>query len=199
MVQDSDGPELNQFKDSHGSKKDSGIRAGSVRHVLEDFVVVINRTKPVKRPVFRNSDSDHIGDGNQAAIAVILMIAGVGGIGAIVAHDEHVALGHGYREREGARVHAGANVGGLIDGHAVEVTGWPAPLHSTTSPGRPISRLMRYPPPGALLCSSFNQLLGSLNTTTSSRCRSKILGVSLLVTTRSPGTMVSIIEREGIS
>ena len=80
MVQDSDGPELNQFKDSHGSKKDSGIRAGSVRHVLEDFVVVINRTKPVKRPVFRDSDSDHIGDGNQAAIAVILMIAGVGGI-----------------------------------------------------------------------------------------------------------------------
>lgn len=64
-------------------KKDSGIRAGSVRHVLEDFVVVINRTKPVKRPVFRDSDSDHIGDGNQAAIAVILMIAGVGGIGAI--------------------------------------------------------------------------------------------------------------------
>lgn len=118
MVQDSDGPELNQFKDSHGSKKDSGIRAGSVRHVLEDFVVVINRTKPVKRPVFRDSDSDHIGDGNQAAIAVILMIAGVGGIGAIVAHDEHAALGHGYREREGARVHAGANVGGLIDGHA---------------------------------------------------------------------------------
>ena len=89
MVQGSDGPELNQFKDSHGSKKDSGIRAGSVRHVLEDFVVVINRTKPVKRPVFRDSDSDHIGDGNQAAIAVILMIAGVGGIGAIVAHDEH--------------------------------------------------------------------------------------------------------------
>ena len=120
MVQDSDGPELNQFKDSHGSKKDSGIRAGSVRHVLEDFVVVINRTKPVKRPVFRDSDSDHIGDGNQAAIAVILMIAGVGGIGAIVAHDEHAALGHGYREREGARVHAGANVGGLIDGHAVD-------------------------------------------------------------------------------
>ena len=120
MVQSSDGPELNQFKDSHGSKKDSGIRAGSVRHVLEDFVVVINRTKPVKRPVFRDSDSDHIGDGNQAAIAVILMIAGVGGIGAIVAHDEHAALGHGYREREGARVHAGANVGGLIDGHAVD-------------------------------------------------------------------------------
>ena len=79
------------------------------------------------------------------------------------------------------------------------VTGWPAPLHSTTSPGRPISRLMRYPPPGALLCSSFNQLLGSLNTTTSPRCKSKILGVSLLVTTRSPGTVVSIIEREGIS
>lgn len=88
MVQDSDGRNFNQFKDSHGSKKDSGIRAGSVRHVLEDFVVVINRTKPVKRPVFRDSDSDHIGDGNQAAIAVILMIAGVGGIGAIVAHDD---------------------------------------------------------------------------------------------------------------
>ena len=45
MVQGSDGPELNQFKDSHGSKKDSGIRAGSVRHVLEDFVVVINAEK----------------------------------------------------------------------------------------------------------------------------------------------------------
>ena len=83
-------------------------------------MVVINRTKPVKRPVSRDSDSDHIGDGNQAAIAVILMIAGVGGIGAIVAHDEHVVLGHGYREREGARIHAGANVGGLIDGHAVD-------------------------------------------------------------------------------
>ena len=39
------------------------------------------------------------------------------------------------------------------------VTGWPAPLHSTTSPGRPISRLMRYPPPGVLLCSSFSKTL----------------------------------------
>ena len=107
MVQDSDGPELNQFKDSHGSKKTQEFEPEASGTSLKTSWWSSIAPSPVKRPVFRDSDSDHIGDGNQAAIAVILMIAGVGGIGAIVAHDEHAALGHGYREREGARVHAG--------------------------------------------------------------------------------------------
>ena len=48
------------------------------------------------------------------------MVAGISGIGAIVAHDEHMSRSHFFTEREGAGVHAGADVRSFVDGHAVD-------------------------------------------------------------------------------
>ena len=49
-----------------------------------------------------------------------------------------------------------------------------------------------------VICSAPSQPPGSLNTTTSPRCRSKIPGVSLLTSTRSPTSRVFSIEGDGM-
>ena len=59
MVPGFDGPELNQFKDSHRFKRLRNFEAGSVRHVLEDFVVVINRNSSRSRAGIAIPTPDH--------------------------------------------------------------------------------------------------------------------------------------------
>ncbi len=76
--------------------------------------------------------------------------------------------------------------------------GAPLPAHSTVSPGRPISRLIRR----SLLCvapSFASQLAGSLKTTMSPRRRAIGRGERCVVITRSPGMIVFSIEPDGIA
>ena len=93
-----------------------------------------------------------------------------------------------------------------------------ASQQTTRSPGRPISRLIRWLPEslgssptkviavrsaprigpscGGMVCG--NHPPGSVNTTTSPRCRSNGPGVSLLTTTRSPTSSVLSIDSDGM-
>ena len=93
-----------------------------------------------------------------------------------------------------------------------------AAQQTTWSPGRPISRLIRWLPEslgsrptnvsadrtaprigpscGGVVTGSHSP--GSVKTTTSPRCRSKGPGVSLLTTTRSPSCSVFSIDPEGM-
>ncbi len=48
------------------------------------------------------------------------MVARIGGIGTVVAHDEHMPLGDGHGEREGAGIYSWAEIRALVDGNAVD-------------------------------------------------------------------------------
>ena len=125
------------------------------------------------------------------------MVAGISGIGAIVAHDEHMSRSHFFTEREGAGVHAGADVRSFVDGHAVDRDRLAGPLagHGVTGQAdKSFDEVVAAESAAVLLLQS-----GSLKTTTSPRWSLKTLGVSLLVTTRSPGSMVFSMEPDGIT
>ena len=127
------------------------------------------------------------------------MVAGISGIGAIVAHDEHMSRGHFFIEREGAGVHAGADVRSFVDGHAVDRDRLAGPLagHGVTGQAdKSFDEVVAAESAAVLL---LQPMVRSLKTTTSPRWSLKTLGVSLLVMTRSPGSMVFSMEPDGIT
>jgi len=55
-------------------------------------------------------DADDVAHGDEAVVRIVLVVAGVGGVGAVVPHDPYVALGHGDVEGEVGRRPAGFEV-----------------------------------------------------------------------------------------
>ena len=45
-------------------------------------------------------DADHVTHGHEAVVGVVLVVAGVRGVGSVIAHDPDVALRHGDVEGE---------------------------------------------------------------------------------------------------
>ena len=62
----------------------------------------VQRADVVQRPILDQTDADHVGNRHEAVRGIVLMVAGISGIGAIVAHDEHMSRSHFFTEREGA-------------------------------------------------------------------------------------------------
>ena len=80
----------------------------------------INRTDAIERPIAHNRHISNGADGNEPMLAVVLMIAGIGGIGAIITQYKHMAGADRHLECEGTRLNARLQICGFVDGDAVD-------------------------------------------------------------------------------